>query len=405
MSKAGHSTRRQLLAWLGVMGVAGSSLALQACGSGADEAEAPPSEQQRRALRLQKEADAGVKDGLVGLVLGWQEGAEAQALRAAAGRTRLATGSALRGEERFLIGSNTKALTAALAARCVEQGLLVWDSRPADLLPGLAAIQLPAYQDLTLRMLLDHRAGVMAFQYEEDLSRFAAFVGAYEGPVPDTETGRRRFFVDWLLKQAPVARPGQDFRYSNAGYALAAAMLEAASGQDFKTLFARQLSEPLQLDVAWGPPQGADQPLGHEGASAQALQPWSALPAEWQRWMEVMAPAGAANLTPAAYARWLQAHQQALQGRSSALPRSYITRLQALQTDDYALGWVGAGLGSRRLLIHTGAFEGFMSLALLGQDGSMHLFGMSNTFGISADGGSWVLERMASAARAVLEPL
>ncbi len=400
MSKARIHTRRQWLSWLGMTGVAGAGLALQACGSGG---EAEPAERRRQAARLQAQAEACVADGLVGVVLGWQDGVDAQALSAVAGRTRLGA-TPLRGDERFLIGSNTKAMTAALAARCVEQGLLQWDSRPADLLPGVAARLHPGYQDLTLRLLLDHRGGVPAFQDASDLSRFADFLQSYAGALPVTEATRRLFFADWLLSQTPAARPGQAFLYSNAGYALAGAMLEAASGEDFKTLFARQLAGPLQLDVGWGAPQGRAQPSGHGGASAQALQVWMPLPPEQQRWMDLLSPGGAANMSSSTYLQWLHAHQLALQGRSSALPRSYITRLQSLRSNDYALGWLGGEIDGRALLLHSGAAEGFMSLALLGRDGGMNLFAMSNTFGFRTDGSSWVLERLSAAAKAVLLP-
>ncbi|MGM9515210.1 serine hydrolase domain-containing protein [Roseateles sp. DB2] len=400
MDSTGFQTRRQLLAWLGMAGV---GLGLQACGSGSDAAE--PSERQRQALRLQAQAEACVKDGLVGVVMGRQDGVNAEALRAAAGRTQLSGGQALKGDERFIVGSNTKAMSAALAARCVERGLLRWDSRPAELLSGLAASQHRGYQDLTLSMLLDHRGGLPAFTDDADLERFGAYLQGYAGTLPATETGRRRFFVDWLLAQAPAARPGQDFRYSNAGYAVAAALLEAASGQDFKALFARELSDPLQLDVAWGAPVGAGQPQGHAGASPQQLSALPTTPDEQLAWLAVLAPAGEANLAAPSYGRWLQLHQLALQGRSSALPHSYISRLQALRPGDYALGWSVTQFEGRSLLLHTGANAGFMSLAALAQDGSQHLFALSNTFGLRADGSSWVLERLNTAAIALLMPL
>jgi len=403
MDSTGFHARRQLLAWLGM---AGAGLGLQACGSGVD-ASGPevPTERQRQAQRLQAQAEACVKDGLVGVVMGRQDGVDAEPLRAAAGRTQLGGDQALKGDERFIIGSNTKAMSSALAARCVEKGLLRWDSRPAELLPGLAAVQHPGYQDLTLSLLLDHRGGLPAFTGSVDLERFGAYLQGYAGTLPATETGRRRFFVDWLLAQAPAARPGQDYLYSNAGYAVAAALLEAASGLDFKALFARELSDPLQLGVAWGAPLGNGQPLGHEGASPQQLSVLPTAPDEQLAWLAVLAPAGEANLAAPAYARWLQLHQQALQGRSTALPGSYISRLKALRPGDYALGWMGNSFEGRSLLIHTGADEGFMSLVALAQDGSQHLFALSNTFGLRADGSSWVLERLNTAAIALLRPL
>lgn len=394
-------TRRRLLAWASL---ASAGFALSACGGRSADAVDPKGggESSPAMLRLQGQARACVQDGLVGVVLGYQEGADGPALRAAAGLTRLTGGRPMHADDRFVIGSNTKAMTAALAARCVERGLLQWNSRPADLLPELAQRMHPGYQDLTLDLLLAHRGGVLAFTGEDDLARFGAVLQSATEELPTSETGRRRFFANWLLAQTPAARTGQDMLYSNAGYALAAAMLEAASGQDFKTLFARQLSDPLQLDIAWGPPSG-DQPAGHVGASAQALQSWPVQTAEVQAWLAVLAPAGAANLAAPAYGRWLNAHQQALKGLISTLPRSYVSRLQALRPGDYAMGWAGGQFGGRPLLVHDGADEGFMSLAALSQDGALSLYALSNTFGLPV-AGSWVLARLGSAAQALLQP-
>ena len=383
--------RRQLLGWLG--GGAAATL-LVGCGGGSAGPDDALGTLNATAL-VGEQADASRRDGMVGAVYGLLTAADSALLRGAAGLTKLSGGQAIVGSETFGIGSNTKAMTAALAAVCVERGLLRWDSRPAELLPELSAQQNVAYQAVTLAHLLDHRGGVAAFTGEDDLLGFETFLQAYDGALPGDTRGRRRFFVGWLLAQQPPAgiQPGRDFHYSNAGYALAAAMLEAASGKAFEALFDELLAKPLQMALQWSAPSGIGQPQGHVGSNMpQTLQAFQPLPAVQQVWLDVLAPAGAARLTADAYAGWLRWHLQALKKRSTPLPVAYVSRLSQLAEGDYALGWIGGLLEGMPILAHNGADEGFMSIAALRRDGSRAAFGFTNTFAFRDDGSSWVLD-------------
>ncbi|MDT9000870.1 serine hydrolase domain-containing protein [Paucibacter sp. APW11] len=384
------SRRRWLINSSALLAVGG----LAACGGGHADPRLDLAVQQAR-QRCQQAADRAVAAGLVGAVFGQLLSQPDDTLPlAAAGRSALQQGRPLDGSERFGIGSNAKAMTAALAARLVEQGKLRWDSRAAELLkPELLH---PDHQDLTLAQLLDHKGAILPFNTEVDPPVFLAYLQSHAGPLPSDEGGRRLFFCRWLLAQpAPQGvRPGRDFLYSNAGFAMAGAMLEAATGQRFTTLFEQQLCQPLGLAVAWAEPDPAKEPQGHVGDSAQQLQLYEALPAEQQLWFDVLRPAGGVRLAGAEYGRWLRWHMQALQGRSTPLAASYLQRLKTLTTGDYALGWAAATANGQAQLGHNGAEAGFMAAVTLRQDGSQAAFTMSNTFGWRADGSSWVLEAL-----------
>lgn len=390
--------RRQLMAWLAAAAAATTTAGtLSGCGGGGGKSLTNPVEELatlQAQQRLNDQAATAREDGLVGVVVGQLRGPDDKLIRAAAGNTRLKGGRALSGDERFIIGSNTKAMTAALAALCVERGLLRWDSKPAELLPELRGTLHAGYKDLTLAMLLDHLGGLPAFSGEEDPLRFAAYLEGYGGALPNTETGRRRFLANWLLEQAPVAKVGEEFLYSNAGFALAALMLEVASGQDFTSLFDSMLSKPLRLDVQWGHPSGDAQPQGNVGDSMALLKPWAPLPPEWQVWMDALGPSGSANLSTSGYSQWQRWHLQALQGRGTPLPAAYVARIKALKPTQYALGWMGGEVEGRALIFHTGADEGFMTIAGLTQDGKIGVFAMTNTFGWRPDGSSWVMDSL-----------
>lgn len=204
------------------LAAAGLGTLVTACGGGSSDDGADALME-----RLQSQARKLVSQGVVGAATGWADSTRAQV--AVAGLRRLGGTAALERGDLMAIGSNTKAMTACAAASVVDQGLLRWDSTLAQTLPGLAREALPAYQDVTLRQLLDHRAGVMAFNKPEDVAMFLGEVGTDVLTRLQEPAEVEDFFLQWLLRQAPVRGTGADpdFAYSNAGYALAARMLRA----------------------------------------------------------------------------------------------------------------------------------------------------------------------------------
>lgn len=66
--------------------------------------------------------------------------------------------------DRFHLGSNTKALTAFLVARSVENGKLNWNTKIFDLFPSWKNLSKPCYYSITLQDLLTHKAGIQPFQ-------------------------------------------------------------------------------------------------------------------------------------------------------------------------------------------------------------------------------------------------
>jgi CubicO group peptidase (beta-lactamase class C family) len=121
------------------------------------------------------------------------------------------------------------------------------------------------------------------------------------------------------MQPAPAGvTPGKDFLYSNGGYALVGAMIEAASGKPFETVFNEELMDPLGVPGSWGLPEltGADQPFGHEGPRGQ-LAVVAPFPPELQQWEDVMGTAGDLSTTPAGYETWLRWHLRALRGHAT----------------------------------------------------------------------------------------
>ncbi len=223
--------------------------------------------------------------------------------------TRQRGGDPVQPGDAWHIGSLTKSMTATLAARLVEQGAITWGTPVDALLPDAGA----AWADVTLTELLHHRSGMAA-----NLPRWRAAL----------RPGRAAYLAH-MLASTP-AGPRGEFLYSNAGYVVAGAMLEAAGGADYETLLARHVFAPLGMEnVGFGAPADI---WGHD---PDPVAPgWRAdnLPA--------MSAAGRVHLPPEAMLRYLAAHASQDVG---FLPDAAWDMLHEPE-GDYAMGWaVGEG--------------------------------------------------------------
>lgn len=155
-------------------------------------------------------------------------------------------------DDRFHIGSNTKAMTAGLVGLLVDEGRMRWTTTIAELFPELATRMRPEYRTVTVRELLTHHSGLV---------RDAA--GSF-GPGSPREQRTRA--VEWILTRPP-ASPRGTLAYSNCNYILAGAMVERLTGEPYEQLLVRRLLAPLGLTtVGFGPPATpgkVDQPWGH----------------------------------------------------------------------------------------------------------------------------------------------
>jgi CubicO group peptidase (beta-lactamase class C family) len=155
-------------------------------------------------------------------------------------------GSTVKAEvsDAFHIGSCTKAMTATLAAMLVQDGTLRWDLTVAVALPKLRDGMRKEYRSATLRQLLTHRAGIPPYTEigDGDLKQILA--------LPGRPIDQRRAFAARVLAEAPVHPPGQGEEYSNAGYTIAAAIMEEATGKSWEDLMRHRLFGPLGMTTA-----------------------------------------------------------------------------------------------------------------------------------------------------------
>jgi CubicO group peptidase (beta-lactamase class C family) len=116
----------------------------------------------------------------------------------------------------FDIGSIAKPLTLAAALALVEDGKLNLSDRLGDLLAGVPADK----RAITLRQLLEHRAGLPAYVVDSPAGDFVE--------LSHGEALRR------IFRRPLRFEPGTNYGYSDAGYIVAAALIEDAAGEPFE---------------------------------------------------------------------------------------------------------------------------------------------------------------------------
>lgn len=264
----------------------------------------------------------------------------------------------------FHLGSNTKAITATTIARLVEAGKLSWTTTPLETFPELSKTMHPAFRDITIEQLLSHHAGIPPF----DTVTVTLLKNTWPKPWPKLSGSaieQRSRFAALVLKHAPAITPGSKGLYSNAGFAIAAAMAERRTGSSWEDLVTSQVLEPLGIHAIFGFPlsAGRNQPWGHFETDKGfiALQ-GGAVPLP-----PYMLPAGGMSMTLGDYVRFLQMNLQGLRGEDIAfLSAKTIHRLHSSPMHDrYALGWGVSQIDGVPSSTHSGSDGSFYALVAL----------------------------------------
>lgn len=204
-------------------------------------------------------------------------------------------------DDKFHIGSDTKAMTATLAGILVEQGALHWDGTVADSFPELVPKMTEGLHGVTLQQLLSHTSGIPS-----DNDEFGKLLEqSYTQDGLNLDELRYWLVTNWA--PMPLAtKPGTTFAYSNMGYTLAGAMMERAAKSTWEELVVAHIFTPLKLRSAGFGPQSSlgrvDAPLGHLLRPDGALKPMLAGP-DGDNPL-IIGPAGTVHLSILDFAAW-----------------------------------------------------------------------------------------------------
>ena len=232
-------------------------------------------------------------------------------------------------QDRWHLGSNTKAMTAAVFARLVEQGRARWAMPLDEAFPDLPLD--PAWGATTLDDLMHHRAGLLD---QAVLGRDWLIAARGDArSLPD-----QRMALARTALAAPPQGPRGTFAYGNANYILLGAAIERITGGAWEDAMRAELYGPLNLTSAgFGPPPGRDNPWAHRTVGEQRTpvppeHPGADNPA-------ALGPAGTAHMTLDDYARFVSAIMGGAPGWLSADSLSRLTTPPAGDPPAYACGW------------------------------------------------------------------
>ena len=265
----------------------------------------------------------------------------------AAGVRKRGTAERITLDDQFHLGSCTKAMTATLVAMLVEEGKLNWITTLGPLFADTVKLMHPAWEKVTLRQVLAHRAG-LRFEpggLAQVFSELVRPLPARPGTLPQ----QRLEIVRQALSRPPGIPPDTKYWYSNVGYILAGAVLEHLTGRAWEDLMRERLFQPLGICTGgFGAPGTAgktDQPWGHSSILGKPIDP--GCPAG--KSPLYYGPAGLAHMTITDWARFIALH---LRGdpanphcQAALLKLDTFAELHAVApTTPYSKGWVMRGI-------------------------------------------------------------
>ncbi len=261
----------------------------------------------------------------------------------------------------FNIASCSKAFTAAILARLVDQKQLNWNDRVVDHVPEFRMADPWITAHMTIADLLSHRCG---------LKTFAGDLLWYGTDYTDEQ-------VLAHIEKLPITQNFREqFGYQNLMYMVAGLVAQRITKQSWETLVEEQLMQPLGMThsraSAQRLPPDAETARPHidgieiEDHVFQACKPAASIYAsvhELTAWMRMLLADGVHDGKPmiskAQLAELWRPHVAMGKGSGSSA-----TDLRA-----YGMGWFLYPEGTKKLVEHDGGMPGFLSkLSLLPAD-------------------------------------
>ena len=243
-------------------------------------------------------------------------------------------------DTKFRLASITKQFTAMLVLLLVDEGKLALDAPITRYLPDYPA---ESGDKVTIHHLLRHSSGIPSY------------------------TRRPGFMQEDTLHSLPVAEfvakycsdplefePGTEFHYSNSGYYLLGAIVEAVTGRTYRAELRARIFDPLAMHESGVDDQ--DAVLPHRATGYDSLLGSQRL----ARWIDMSNPyaAGALYSTVGDLWKW----DQALRARRLLSPALY-EKMYTPGKGDYGYGWgIDQSDPAAPVIEHSGGIPGFSTI-------------------------------------------
>lgn len=284
-----------------------------------------------------------------------------------------------RPDTRFNLGSMNKMFTAVAIGQLLERGKLSLDDKVGKHLPDLDN---PAVRNkVTIRHLLTHSSGLGSF-FNDEFEAKKLHIREVRDYLP-------------IIAHEPLAfEPGAKASYSNSGFILLGAIVEAASGENYFDYIRDHIYAPAGMrdsdcyDLATDPPNLATgyTRIGPDGKPDPANRWWSNI------FLHVVrgGPAGGGYATAPDMLRFAAALRNAVLLKPATLAEFTTGKIELAPGARYAYGFSDTSVHGHRIVGHSGGFPGINSnLDIFWNDGWAVVV-MSNI-----DGGAWQIQNKA----------
>ncbi|NCD69606.1 serine hydrolase [Mucilaginibacter agri] len=262
----------------------------------------------------------------------------------------------------FMIGSNTKAFTATALAMLQDQHKLSLDDKVTKYIPDFKLENKLATQEVTIRDLLCHRLGIGTFQgdftyWTSNLTRgeVMAKLGSVKAPY--------QFRTKW--------------GYTNAAFVTAGEIIPRITGKTWEQYIKENIFAPLGMTNSLL--LSADFPKSINKASAHTLVDGRLVAIPFPQ-LDNLAPAGAISSSAQDMSKWVfSLLDQGKVGARQVIPTAAIEATRQAQDivssgkritgesyyELYGLGWFLQDYDGKRLVMHDGGVNGYVSSVTL----------------------------------------
>jgi beta-lactamase class C len=259
----------------------------------------------------------------------------------------------------FRLASLSKAFATALTAILVQDGVIDWDTKIANVLPTFALADVGSSQRLTVRDILSHRVGLPHNTYDRLLEQDEPY----------------EVLVD-RLKDVPMAcAAGDCYGYQNIAFSLIGDVTYAVTGDFFYHQVEKQIFHPLGMDNATYGRDALESTKSWARPHHRAGHGW--VPFVPNESYYHVPPAAGVNASIRDMEQWLIAQ---MGGRPNVLTPAVLDALHTplVSTDremvstpwrrgrllnaQYALGWRIYDYAGQTLVFHAGAVQGYRAM-------------------------------------------
>jgi CubicO group peptidase (beta-lactamase class C family) len=265
----------------------------------------------------------------------------------------------------YRIGSITKTFTATLLMQLAEEGKVKLDDLVENYVPEIKnLVGYADYGKITFRQLASHTSG---------LNREPGLRDADVGPLDEWENK----VLASIPQSSFNSKAGEQFLYSNIGYAILGLALERVSGVPYLQMVKERIFTPLHMnDSFFALPEDKRSLLVEGLANNDKGQVNTKLPLREIAGRGYRVPNGGIFTTPNDLAKFVAA----MEGKTNLLTAKSLRQMQSIPAGgkNYGLGLMIINNRQFNVIGHNGSVPGYTSQFLIDQDSGYAVIIMRN---------------------------